>query len=154
MFLRCKPRIAVHTRPWEIQTFNFVWICAFPHSESLYVCTLRSTSVPFDPTPPSMLALSRNPSRHGRCRAPTSGPSTSWRTCSRRKRSGVWAAKPASSRPSPWLRRPATSPPAAPRLSRRKKVGQGVPGTRAYILQIILYILMQTFGGNWQTVPW
>lgn len=85
-----------------------------------------------------MLTLPRNPSQHGRCRAPTSGPSTSWRTCSKRKRSGVWAARPASSRPSPWLRRPATSPRAAPRLSRRKKVG--LPATEAYVILNILYI--------------
>lgn len=66
----------------------------------------------------------RNPSQHGPYRAPTSGPSTSSRTCSRRRRSGVWAARPASSPPSPWFRRPATSPRVAPRLSKRKKVGR------------------------------
>lgn len=32
--LRYKPRLAVHTCSWKIQTVYFVWICAFPHSES------------------------------------------------------------------------------------------------------------------------
>lgn len=65
----------------------------------------------------------RNPSQRGQCRDPTSGPSTSSRTYSRRRRSGAWAARLASSPPSPWFRRPATSPLVAPRLSKRKKVG-------------------------------
>lgn len=34
MLLRCKPRLAVHTCSWKIQTVYFVWICAFPYSES------------------------------------------------------------------------------------------------------------------------
>lgn len=75
----------------------------------------------FSPLP--FLLPSRNLSRRGRCRAPTSVPNTSWRTCSRRRRSGGWDARPASSRPSRWPRRPATSPLVAHRLSRRRKVG-------------------------------
>ena len=67
------------------------------------------------------------------CRVPISERSTSWRTCSRRKRRNAWAGKPVSSLPSPSLRRPAMSQPAHQAQSRKKKVCSTarncIPGT-------------------------
>lgn len=134
MLLRCnsKPRIAVRTRSWKVSTVSFILISAFHHSEFsvcplVYLCAVWS-----DTTHPCLPPLSRNPSRHGRCHAPTSELSTSWRTCSRKKRSVVWVVRPASSRPYLWLRRPATNLRAARRLSRRRKVG--LPSKQAHLL--------------------
>lgn len=77
--------------------------------------------------------FSRNPSRREQCHAPTKELSTSWRICSRKKRSGAWGVRPASSQPFPWLRRPAMSPHAAHLPSKRKKVG--LPDTQAHTIK-------------------
>lgn len=112
-----EPRVAVHTPSWQFVLYLILNL--------LYVYTRCSSSLLSDPMLPSQYCFlpSRNPFLRGLCRAPTSGPSTSWKTCSKRKRNGGWAARPASSPPSLWLRRPVMSLHAAHHQSRRRKVG-------------------------------